>query len=60
MPDASDSTSKIMPPLSPVRPEGQPPRKRRKENSRARQEQTKEKDSPGHEANRGRAVDVRI
>jgi len=60
MPDASDSTSKVMPPMSPLRPEGKPPGKKKKGNSPDQKEQSKDKDSPGHDTNRGRAVDVRI
>ncbi|MBW1853738.1 MAG: hypothetical protein JRF49_00375 [Deltaproteobacteria bacterium] len=59
MPDAPDSTNKIVPPFSPFRAQIESPDKRRRERAPKKQ-QKKEREKDGEKGDRGKAVDVLI
>ena len=58
--DAPDSTSKITPPLLPLRVENKPPEKKRKKGKPQKSPQRKGTGDPERDSNRGKAIDVRI
>ncbi len=58
MPDAPDSTNKIVPPFSPFRAQIEPPDKKRGRAPKKQQKKEREKD--GEKGDRGKAVDVLI
>jgi hypothetical protein len=60
VPDAPDSTNKIVPPFSPFRAQIEPPDKKRKRGRAPKKQQRKEGEKDGEKGDRGKAVDVLI
>ena len=60
MPDAPDSTNKIIPPFSPLRVQIEPPDKKRRRERAPKKQQKKEREKDGENGDRGKAVDVLI
>ena len=60
MPDAPDSTNKIIPPFSPLKVQIEPPEKKRRRERIPKRPQKKGKGKDEGNANRGKAVDVLI
>ena len=60
MPDAPDSTNKIIPPFSPLRVQIEPPRKKRKREETPKKPQNKKKEKGEGNSNRGKAVDLLV
>jgi hypothetical protein len=58
--DAPDSTSKITPPILPLRVENKPPEKKRRKGKGQKSPQEKGTDKPESDSSRGKAIDVRI
>ena len=60
MPDAPDSTNKIVPPFSPLRVQIEPPKKERRRERAPKKPPKKEKGRGEGNSDRGKAVDVVI
>ena len=60
MPDAPDSTNKIVPPFSPFRAQIESPDKKRRREGTPKKQQKKEREKDGEKGDRGKAVDVLI
>ena len=60
MPDAPDSTTKIIPPFSPLKVQIKSPDKKRRRERMPKRPQEKDKGKDEGNANRGKAVDVVI
>ena len=60
MPDAPDSTNKIIPPFSPLRVQIEPPRKKRRREETPKKPQNKKKGTGDGNSNRGKAVDLLV
>ncbi len=60
MPDAPDSTNKIIPPFSPLRVQIEPPRKKRKREETPKKPQNKKMEKGEGNSNRGKAVDLLV
>ena len=60
MPDAPDSTNKIIPPFSPLRVQIEPPRKKRRREEPTKKPQNKKKEKGEGNSNRGKAVDLLV
>ena len=60
MPDAPDSTQKIIPPFSPLRVQIEPPDKRRRRERAPKKRQKQEREKDEENSDRGKAVDVLI
>jgi len=60
MPDAPDSTSKVIPPFSPLRVQIEPPEKRRRREKMTKRPQKRKKGKGGKDPDLGKAVDVLI
>ena len=58
--DAPDSTSKITPPILPLRVENKPPEKKRRREKVQKSPRRKETGKPENDSSRGKAIDVRI
>ena len=58
--DPPDSTSKITPPILPLRVENKPPEKKRRRGTAQKSPRRKGKDIPENDSSRGKAIDVRI
>ena len=58
--DAPDSTSKITPPILPLRVENKPPEKKKRRGKVQKNPQRKGTDKPENDSNRGKAIDVRV
>ena len=60
MPDAPDSTNKVVPPLSPLRVQIEPPDKKRRRERTPKKQQKKEGVKDEKNGDRGKAVDVLV
>lgn len=60
MPDAPDSTNKIIPPFSPLKVQIEPPEKKRRREKMHKKPQKKERGKDEGNSDRGKAVDVLI
>ena len=60
MPDAPDSTNKVIPPFSPLKVQIEPPDKKRRRERAPRKQQKKERIKDRENGDRGKAVDVLI
>ncbi|MBW2221034.1 MAG: hypothetical protein JRF22_00720 [Deltaproteobacteria bacterium] len=60
MPDASDSTNKIIPPFSPLRVQIEPHRKKRRREETPKKPPSKKKGEVEGDSNRGKAVDLLV
>jgi len=60
MPDAPDSTNKVIPPFSPLKAQIEPPDKKRRRERAPRKKQKKEGVKDEKNGDRGKAVDVLI
>ena len=58
--DSPDSTSKITPPILPLRVENKPPEKRKRRGKVQKSPQRKGTGTPENDSKRGKAIDVRI
>ena len=58
--DPPDSTSKITPPILPLRVENKPPEKKRRRGTAKKSPQRKGTGKPENDSSRGKAIDVRI
>jgi len=60
VPDAPDSTNKIIPPFSPLKVQIEPPEKKKRRERTSKKPQKKEKGKDEGNSGRGKAVDVLI